>query len=131
MVNRILIDEWIHKADEDFGFAKSNMEDKSNNYYAQICFFFEQAVEKYLKAYIVAHELEFKKIHDLTILLQICEGQNSEFSSLSDECNFLTDFYIETRYPVHWPTNFTREIAERAYTSAEKIKNFVKEKIDQ
>jgi HEPN domain-containing protein len=44
MVNRRLIEEWIRKADEDFGFASSIIE--NSTYYAQICFHYQQAAEK-------------------------------------------------------------------------------------
>lgn len=64
MVDKKVIKEWLNKADEDIGFALKNLEDKSNTFYSQICFHFQQSAEKYLKAYIVAYELQFKKIHD-------------------------------------------------------------------
>ena len=53
--------EWLAKADEDLEFALSIIEDSA--FYAQICFHFHQAAEKYLKSYIIARGLEFKKIH--------------------------------------------------------------------
>jgi HEPN domain-containing protein len=84
------------------------------SFYAQICFHFQQAAEKYLKAYIVAYELAFKKIHELPELLRICKECNDSFSELQQECEFLTDFYIETRYPVHWPTHYTFQEAKKA-----------------
>lgn len=66
-----LIREWIAKADEDLAFARVNFEE-GRNYYAQICFHFQQAAEKYLKAVVVANNLEFRKIHDLVALLNQC-----------------------------------------------------------
>lgn len=45
---------------------------------------------------------------------------------LKDECEFLTDFYIETRYPVHWPTDITKEDAEKAKFAVKKIGAFIK-----
>lgn len=68
MADRKLIQEWLQKADEDLGFASSIIEDST--FYAQICFHFQQAAEKYLKAIIVADDLEFHKIHDLLVLLK-------------------------------------------------------------
>lgn len=56
MVDKRVINEWLVKAQEDFGFASSVLDDST--YYAQICFHFQQAAEKYLKAFIVANELE-------------------------------------------------------------------------
>ena len=124
-VNKIF-KEWIKKADEDFGFASRNLDDPSNPYYAQICYHFQQATEKYLKAYIVAYNLEFKKIHDLPELLRICLEKEPSFSSVSQECEFLTDYYIDTRYPVHWPAEVNQKETKEAKVSAEKIGNFVK-----
>lgn len=48
MVDRRLIIEWLAKADEDYGFASSVIKDSV--YYGQICFHYQQAAEKYLKA---------------------------------------------------------------------------------
>ncbi len=127
MVPNKIFKEWIKKADEDFGFASINLNNPSNPYYAQICYHFQQAAEKYLKAYIVAYNLEFKKIHDLPELLRICLQKEPSFSSLSQECEFLTDYYIDTRYPVHWPAKVNRKEAKEAKVSAKKIGSFVKD----
>ena len=118
--------EWLKKADEDFNFASLNLDDPSNPFYAQICYHFQQASEKYLKAYIVAYKLKFMKIHDLLELLRICTEREASFSSLSQECEFLTDYYIDTRYPVCWPTKVNRKEAKEAKSFAEKIGDFVK-----
>ncbi len=112
MVDKRIVREWLDKADEDFGFASSVIEGSS--YYAQICFHFQQAAEKYLKAFIVANELEFKKIHDLLELLNICTGKEPELLQVKESCAFLTDFYIDTRYPVHWPSDYKIEDALNA-----------------
>jgi len=59
MADSKIVMEWLKKADEDFGFAMSVVEDST--FYAQICFHFHQAAEKYLKAFIIANDIEFKK----------------------------------------------------------------------
>lgn len=115
--------EWLKKADEDFEFASSILPDTT--FYAQVCFHLQQSAEKYLKAFIVKNKLKFKKIHDLTELLQICSEKESGFSLLFEDCNLLTDYYIDTRYPVHWPAAVTKEDALKALDSANKIKSFV------
>ncbi len=70
MVDPQIVKEWLEKADEDLHFSISIIEDST--FYAQICFYFHQAVEKYLKAVVIALDLEFKKIHDLPVLLKTC-----------------------------------------------------------
>jgi len=125
MVDRRIVEEWLVKADEDFGFASSVVEDST--FFAQICFHYQQAAEKYLKAFIVAYELELKRIHDLLELLKICRTQQPTLSGLEEDCIFLRGFYIDTRYPVHWPTNYTKENALKAKDAASKIGTAIKE----
>ena len=126
MVDKEIIIEWLAKADSDFQFATENLKDGNANFYGHICFHFQQSAEKHLKAYIVAYELEFKKIHELTEILNICKTHNQEFSKLEIQCKFLTDFYISTRYPVSWQLNITQEAVEKAKQFADEIKQFVK-----
>lgn len=126
MVDKKVIKEWLNKADEDISFALKNLEDEDNTFYSQICFHFQQSAEKYLKAYIVAYELQFKKIHDLEELLRICQKHNDLFLRLKGSCEFLTDFYIDTRYPVHWPAEISKEECQKAKDSAQDIAMFIK-----
>ncbi len=124
MVDIKITREWIAKADDDFAFALANLEE-GTPFLALICFHFHQSAEKYLKAYIVAHDLEFKKLHDLPALLKICMRYNSPLEKLNSDCEFLNAFYIETRYPVHWPTRFTKEEAAKAKRAAERIRQVI------
>jgi HEPN domain-containing protein len=128
MVDFSIAQEWIEKADEDFEFALVNLQE-GKPFIAQICFHFQQPAEKYLKGYIVAKDLEFRKTHDLSMLLSICMSQNSAFEALAEECEYLNTFYVESRYPVHWPTDFSRREAENSSQAAEKIRSLVKRQL--
>lgn len=125
MAGRKLIDAWLEKADQDFDYAEASLEDELD-FFAQICFHFNQAAEKYFKAYIVKHGLEFRKIHDLLELLKICAAHDNKLNSLKEDCIFLNRFYIETRYPVHWPSNFKKSDATEARERAEHIRDEIK-----
>jgi HEPN domain-containing protein len=81
MADPQIIIEWIAKANDDFEFARVNLEE-DKHFFSQICFHFHQAAEKYLKAFIVANDLEFKKIHDLPVLLKICKTKQSKLDSI-------------------------------------------------
>lgn len=124
MPNEEIVQEWIVRAEEDFGFASSSL--KLANYFAQICFHFQQAAEKYLKAFIIAHDLEFRPVHNLLELLAICEEKDSTIAEIEEACRYLNPFYIDTRYPVHWPTQYDNEIALKAQETAEAIKTWIK-----
>ena len=84
MVDPSIIREWTSKADEDFEFARINL-DEGKNFYAQICFHLQQAAEKYLKAFIIALDLEFRRVHDLGLLLKICSAKDPSFEDLRED----------------------------------------------
>lgn len=121
--------EWLQKAQDDYGFACASLEDME--YFAQICFHFQQASEKYLKAFIVANKLEFRAIHNLLELLDICRKEDRHFEELSEACRFLNPFYIDSRYPVHWPTHYDKDSAQKAKQYTEIIGNLVISCFDQ
>jgi HEPN domain-containing protein len=127
MADPQLVREWIGKADEDFGFAVSVIEESP--YYSQICFHFHQAAEKYLKAHIIAYDLDFQKIHDLPVLLKICMQKDPELQKVLNDCKFLNRYYIDARYPVHWPTSYDKEEAQKAKLAAEHIRDAIKNRL--
>ena len=49
------------------------------------------------------------------------------FKKLSDDCRFLNRFYTDTRYPVHWPTNYTKAEAQKAKNASRNIRDIVKQ----
>lgn len=121
MVDPVVVREWLRKAEEDYRFAEASLRAREG-FYPQICFHFQQAAEKYLKTCIVAFELEFRKTHDLAQLLDICKEQRPDMDAARADCEFLNDFYIESRYPVHWPTHYNEEEAERAHKAAGSVR---------
>lgn len=128
MVSEIVVKEWLYKADQDFGFTSSALVN-SYEYYDQLCFFLQQAGEKYLKAYIIKHELPFKKVHNLVELMEICKSNESEFESLRDACKTLNPLYIEPRYGDTVFKIYTREEVLSAQEAARKIQQFVRKKL--
>ncbi len=121
MVHKLLILEWLYKADQDFGFAKYALEDMQTGYYDAVCLFLHQASEKYLKAYIVKNELKFEKQHDLLRLLKICQEHDVSLEILIDECQLLNPFYQELRYAEPVFRKATKEEALKALEAAGKI----------
>ncbi len=128
MVDREIINEWRTKADDDFEFARINLEEEKP-FFAQICFHFHQSVEKYFKAYIIANKLEFRRVHDLVWLAKHCLSQDATFDYVIEDSEYLNTFYIESRYPVQWPTDFSKNEATKAFHAAQNIRNFIIKKL--
>lgn len=123
-----VVREWLEKADEDYGFGSISIE--HSDFYSQICFHFQQAAEKYLKAFVVANKLEFRPIHNLIELLEICKQKDQSIKAIEEPCQYLNPFYIDTRYPVHWPSNYDKDTAEKAKESAGEIRRWVKNQLE-
>jgi HEPN domain-containing protein len=94
-------------------------------YFAQICFHFQQAAEKYLKAFIIARELNFRPVHNLLELLRICRQAAPEAQTLEPACRFLNPFYVDTRYPIHWPAAYDKNTAIQAKEMAGAVRDWV------
>ncbi len=103
----MIVKEWLKREDDEFRFAEANLRG-GTEFYAQICFHFQQAAEKYLKAHIIGTGLGSEKVHDLVHLLKTCSNFESVFATVKEDCILLNAAYIETRYPVHWPANYTK-----------------------
>jgi HEPN domain-containing protein len=123
-----IVKEWIEKAEEDYGFACAGIE--ATDYFAQVCFHFQQAAEKYLKTFIVANKLEFRAVHNLLELLQIAKQNEPDIEELEQACHFLNPFYIDTRYPVHWPANYDKDTAVKAKEETSKIRDWIKKSLN-
>jgi len=119
-----LAGEWFLIGSEELKFAESAFQEL-NAFYSQICFQCQQAVEKYLKGFLVSSGKSFPKIHDLVELVQLCAKRNKDFSKFLDDAGILSQYYITTRYPVEYPPAARKQAAE-AIKIAQEIISFVK-----
>jgi len=88
---------WLFRANEDIAVIDSLFESGPEFYASTICFHAQQAVEKFLKAFLVFHNLDFPKTHDLDYLLLECKKIDSV--NFDIELGSLTDFGVSIRYP--------------------------------
>jgi len=111
--------EWFKIGDNELGYAKCAFND-FDDFYAQMCVQAHQAIEKYLKGFLVYHNNRYSLTHDLTKLIKECVKVDSACVQFLDYCNKITDYYIELRYPVHY-LNKTKTQAKEAIGIADKI----------
>ena len=93
-----LTHEWSQKAEGDYTAAET-LRQAENPVYDAICFHTQQCVEKYLNAWLVQHEIDFPRTHDLEALAKQCLPSLPDLSALMDGLRFLTSFAVEIRYP--------------------------------
>jgi len=122
-----LINSWIKKAERDLLTANHELS-FPDAVTESICFHCQQAVEKFLKAYLVFLGIPFTKTHEIGELITKCENKDKEIFAFKEEADKLTDYAIDVRYPeeLFQPT---LEEAEEALEIAKKIKKFILSRI--
>jgi len=128
MADQKIVKEWLDKAEEDYQFAVCSL-DGGSRFLPQICFHLQQSAEKCLKAFIVAHGLDLRKIHNLPALLLECAEKDGSLLDLKEDCVRLTDYYIEPRYPTAEGGEVTPEEAEEARRAAQNIRNEIRKRL--
>lgn len=126
--NEASIREWIKKAIDDELSCKSILKHRDAPP-SPVCFMAQQMGEKYLKALLIFHKKDFPKVHDLKRIATLLESFETNIFNLDDAFNILNKYYVTTRYPGDYP-EFTWKDAEKAFKAAQKIKNFVLDKIN-
>ena len=71
----LVLREWIEKADADLHVAEQMAAEAAVNLRVReiVGFHRQQAAEKYLKAFLTRHQIEFPKTHDLQLLLEFVD----------------------------------------------------------
>jgi len=124
---RELIKSWLEKAEKDLLTAKHELS-FPDAVIESICFHCQQAVEKFLKAYLIFLNISFTKTHEIGELITKCEKKDKQISKLKEEADKLTDYAIDVRYPEE-PSEPALGEANEAFQIAKKIKDFILSKI--
>ncbi len=121
------IRNWIFRANEDYAVIISLEKTDLEFYTSTICFHAQQAVEKYLKAFLIFNDIDFPRTHDVDYLLLECTKIDSENFDL--DLKSLTEFGVSVRYPddLYIPGVIeTKEYIEIARTVKEKVELLLK-----
>lgn len=120
---RYLVDRWINIAERDLLTARQGLE-ASEVITETVCYHLQQTVEKFLKSYLVKHQIEFSKTHSIMLLLNLCATVDAAFASELSDADTLTDYAVEIRYPDDW---YVPDIEETSHAMelALKVRDFV------
>jgi HEPN domain-containing protein len=120
--------EWFIKGDHDIEMAQLLYDERG--YADTIAFLIQQAVEKYLKGTLVFHGVKPKRTHDLERLLEDVTEIDKSFEKFVETSTKITKYYIDSRYPVGFTTEYSREeikqSLDEAYEIIAKIKRAIK-----
>jgi HEPN domain-containing protein len=104
---RNYVEQWLEKAANDLLAARLIL-DHQPIILDISCFHCQQAVEKYLKTFLIFHKKDFPKTHNIDLLLKTCSTINDRFKEV--DVKNLEDFAVRTRYP----HDFLLPLAEEA-----------------
>jgi len=121
------LQKWLIKANNDLKVAENEIELSPEDMVTDaICFHSQQAVEKYLKSYLVFQNINFDKTHNLEYLLETCIEKDSDFSQV--DVGDLSFYAVEARYPDDFYIPTEKE-ARESLEKARKVKDFVFKKM--
>jgi len=123
--NELDVIDWINSAQDDLKIVSFGAQALI---LAPTCYHCEQAVEKMLKAYIIAKENRLIKTHDLDVLLEKCEVHSSDFSIFKKVCEDITTFSV-MRYPPS--RKLTVQYMEQAVKNTLAIVDFTQSKLKE
>lgn len=128
-MKREIILRWLRKAESDLKSARIllNARDVVTD---TICFHCQQAIEKYLKAFLTSKNVRFERIHDLLTLLELCIQKDKDFEKLDKErISELTFYAVDLRYPDEFYIPSIEE-AKSALNIATEVKEFILQKLE-
>jgi HEPN domain-containing protein len=109
--------DWFEKAKKDLErvsrrLAENDLEDAAVH--------LQQAIEKYLKGYLLSKGWKLKKIHDLSVLLTEAAKYNPKLAEFLEFCQEASSYYLKERYPL--PAEYlSKEEIENALSKAEEL----------
>ncbi len=119
------IEKWFLKAEHDIITAKTLLEYKPM-VLDVVCFHCQQAVEKYLKAFLVFKEKDIEKTHNLNFLQTQCSAIDSDFNNFN--FTILSEFAVDIRYPDDYLMPELND-AKEFLSIAEQVEEIVKRKV--
>lgn len=90
--------QWISFANDDILFAEHGMKLESNTPYRLVAYHAQQCAEKYLKAFLVFHGVDFPYTHNIAALLELC-ADYADLPETIHDAEELSQFAVSVRYP--------------------------------
>ena len=119
------VQQWLSKAHKDLLAAAVLLEADLGDY-EHVGFHAQQAAEKYIKAFLVRHQIEFPKTHDIAVLRQLVGQVDPQTAERLAKAEILTPYGVTFRYPGAL-THVAWEEGERGLQRAREVRDAVLE----
>jgi HEPN domain-containing protein len=122
-VKKEIVRQWLAKAEQDMKVSDALVAAEPPFLYPA-CFHAQQAAEKYLKALLTWHQIEFPKTHAIEQLLDLVKQADAETASSLRDAVALTPYGVDIRYPGDQPEPSLEE-ARDAVEVARRVRDAV------
>jgi HEPN domain-containing protein len=124
---RELVRQWLEKAEDDWRLSHRLAGDLES-YTEATAFHAQQAVEKYLKAFLTWHQIEFPKTHDIKRLLELAGEYDPGLTQELSDAAALTAYAVEYHYPGEYPP-VTMDDAAGAAAVADHVRDQIRKRL--
>jgi len=93
-------------------------------------FHLQQAIEKYLKGYLLSKGWKLEYVHSLIKLLNYAKDFDSSFEEFRALCEQVIGYYIVDRYPFPVSATPTKEEIEQALGKTEQLVNRIDAEVE-
>ena len=121
-----LVKQWLIKANNDLQVIENEL-NSAEPVMDAICLHAQQAAEKFLKTFLVAHNIDYPQTHNISAILNLCRSKDEQFIDLKQSIT-LSKYATDFRYPADFYIPDLEE-AKEAYQLSLKVKDFVLEKL--
>jgi HEPN domain-containing protein len=128
-VKKVLVGQWLAKAEQDLKAGEALLATEPPCLYPA-CFHAQQAAEKYLKALLTFHQIEFPKTHAIELLLELLERVEPQTASQLQYAGELTPYGVDIRYPGDQPEPELDE-SRKAVDLARKVRDAVMNRLKE
>ena len=110
--------EWVKKASEDFRRVEARLLEGDIE---DAAFHLQQALEKFLKGFLLAHGWPLKKIHDLEALLDDAVAFDRALERFRPLLQQVSGYYLIERYPGFEQEEAAEKDVAQAYKEAKRL----------
>ena len=121
------VQQWLDKARKDLATGEILLREEFEDY-ENAGFHAQQGAEKFIKAFLVRHQIQFPKSHDIAVLRQLVARVDPRLAEKLAAADALTPYGVEFRYPGDLPS-VSRDEGETALRLAEETRALIMESL--
>ncbi len=120
------VEEWVSKAENNCISALDLAGRRKFQVPDVICNQCQQCAEKYLKALLVRHRIDFPKVHDMNQLEDLVAKAEPDIRRFHDHLKLLDPYGVDMKYP---GLDVTEDEAKEAIKAMKAIRKFARAKL--